>query len=1067
MSENAFNKLQIIAGFEDKLYNKTGTSTKLDEWAADKSLLEDEDAVSKKLEELAESFKKARQKVQDAQNPLQEKLNLLYEKAALSGRFDPSELEATITDKTEAQQLLSLLSKDVYVEATGKVQWLMNQSKRKEILTQLYTTGKLSTALAQPLPSTDETGMLLRRVIQEGEFMNASVLSDREKIAGLAALEMLEGIDLPKPGRESISSLIHEGFIIETYPYNEATFTGREAQLAQLEHFLRANNPVSGSWTGLVIYGLGGVGKSTLLAKFIHDVIRNQAATTVILDFDRPGVDPNDSSWLEREISRQTGRQYPAFADTLSQLRKSLRSYEENFRSEYESFYQSHEGKRQNKQLIAEIRNLLMNNTGQQVPFLLVLDTVEEAAQRNLMGVLHEWLMYLKDLLYPIELKVIFSGRLFNDHLQQVLQIQEVKEQIELTAFDEASAAAFLQKKGLSEPDAYKIIESGCIPLRPLELKLLAELVLKEPVQLDDLLKELSGDNSRDSQQLQEGMFNGLIYRRVLMRISDPKIRKLAYPGLILRYLTPQIILDILSPVLQLDIQDIDEAGRILNNLANYSWLCTIEKNGEVWHRRDMRLSMLQTMTAREPELVAKIRKAALEYFERAGDEKGMKAEYYYHLLMQVTTREDLENIEYKTGIYMVAAELIRDIADLPKPAAALVKFLSDITLKDDEILQLPAAEFLQIYSISFRQMVSGRRFLGAYQLYQRHRELTANTKKPAAPQSNAEQDMLFCLAEWDQITDPVQQKKVPNPGEALSLLSGYLFPYYFINTERWIDSYVYGLVEKLVENRSKGVLNEDAGGDLFRISHALVMLGGVTGIRRDTVKLLKQLVSLMDKTKLSPQGDRSRLLLYLLCYDEWPDFYQVSTSLIQLNTKWLEALISMDMPEASPLPGRIRDFLVDVNQQKNYSSKQLLSTIDSMQIRSDNNKRISVQLSRWHKKDLSYMVAGPDLLFRDPCRYAILDAATTIDDYRQLAEMIRKCIPFTLTDLEPEAFAATVSGNREFALEPFIEIVDRCWNLGSLLIFLNRAYPENKKINVVNELYMKWRRTFETLAPS
>ncbi len=44
-------------------------------------------------------------------------------------------------------------------------------------------------------------------------------------------------------------------------------------------------------------------------------------------------------------------------------------------------------------------------------------------------------------------------------------------------------------------------------------------------------------------------------------------------------------------------------------------------------------------------------------------------------------------------------------------------------------------------------------------------------------------------------------------------------------------------------------------------------------------------------------------------------------------------------------------------------------------------------------------------------------------------------CCQGKLNDLQPDVFAASMSQNGEIALEPFIEIIDRCWAIGDFLV--------------------------------
>ena len=64
----------------------------------------------------------------------------------------------------------------------------------------------------------------------------------------------------------------------------------------------------------LLVYGPGGVGKSTLIAKFILDHVGSAGGPQlpfVYLDFDRPGISANSPLTLLMEAVRQLGAQFP------------------------------------------------------------------------------------------------------------------------------------------------------------------------------------------------------------------------------------------------------------------------------------------------------------------------------------------------------------------------------------------------------------------------------------------------------------------------------------------------------------------------------------------------------------------------------------------------------------------------------------------------------------------------------------------------------------------------------------------------------------------------------------
>src|SRR5262249_15583604 len=150
-------------------------------------------------------------------------------------------------------------------------------------------------------------------------------------------------------------------------------------------------------------------GKSTLLAKYARDTIRRHSATVVVLDFDRPGIDPNDPTWLEAEMTRQVGHQYREIYGKLREVRQQIRAEKAGETSpnqgsalESYSYYRGMRG---------TIGEALLNAGLQTRPLLLMLDTFEEVVRQNLVSKLIEWLTDLVSAVYPTAVRVIFSGR--------------------------------------------------------------------------------------------------------------------------------------------------------------------------------------------------------------------------------------------------------------------------------------------------------------------------------------------------------------------------------------------------------------------------------------------------------------------------------------------------------------------------------------------------------------------------------------------------------------------------------------------------------------------------------
>ena len=169
-------------------------------------------------------------------------------------------------------------------------------------------------------------------------------------------------------------------------------------------------------------------------------------------------------------------------------------------------------------------------------------------------------------------------------------------------------------------------------------------MVTREPASsIDELEAEI-----REGGPAAKELFTGIVYKRLLQRIDDKDeiIRELAYPGLVLRYVTPALLEQVLVPALGLDLKHLSPAD-VLNKLASYGWLASrraSEDPQEVWHRRDLRQSILPLILAQEPDKARRISEAAIQFFSGKGEKEW--AESIYHRLLLMQTHQDGDSVE-------------------------------------------------------------------------------------------------------------------------------------------------------------------------------------------------------------------------------------------------------------------------------------------------------------------------------------------------------------------------------------------------------------------------------------
>lgn len=987
------------------------------------------------------------------------------ELAALSGKFHPDDLLPKRMAAATAQMILSRIAPSCSIDTTRKLQWQLNRQKRHEALLRMITTGALTTKLEGPLPPTDIYGDMLRRVLKEQTALPVKKLRQPEIIALSNALETLEGLPIPLPRLADVKALIKSPGILDQYTVISKDFIGRETELRTLHHFVFGNLQ-KGGWSGLVITGLGGVGKSTLLARFTEEVLAKQLAPVAILDFDRPGIVAADASWLTQEISRQIGEQYPAMKKLLAEARVDMRTSRETEGDGKSSISDSNEILRPLLKVVRAISTGFLAGWYSRKPLLLILDTMEEVVQSNDFHNLHNWLVWLAATMNPINIKVIFSGRLYDDQMKKLLAFSQIQNTpMVISEFDDTIAGQFLQKQGLSKVMTKKVLESGLLPLRPLELKLLARLLKEGKVSFSELSRELTqskGKGRRSSKPL----FTGIIYRRVLQRLSSQQVRAIAYPGLILRYINAELVMKVLKPALELKKFSETDAINAVETLSNFSWLAYKGERGEVWHRKDLRRSMLQLMIAEEPEKIAAIRENAINYFESLKTEESM-AEALYHRLMMMKKASDDEAFSLQ-ALQSAYRYINMDLADLPRPANVLLRYASGQTIPNTELHYLPVIYFKEAYHKAGGALLIDRRFIEAYQLYEKGNRLNPDLPpvKRAELLDNWDQETLFSMMEWEQIRLEPQISRIDLADPTLITLLNYLFPLAMVAPQRIDPGMVEALLERLTRSKTpfgNVTFKVNQVMILTRLAVCLAMSHRYNRLTQGAVNSLRSVIQLAHIEEPPPVLQKSLILLNVICGIPNTNFYTPATASLCLDKAWLTATRKLAPESQHPMYDKAAA-LLDPKSATVHPSRQFLGMLDTDLAVKCDWRHTGIRLKGMKKDALYRLIKGPDPIFRDSCRYALLDAFKTPKDLGVLATLMKKAIPVKVADLDGPSLEVVLSDNPELALEPFIELIDRSWKMESFLRSAATAKPRSTKLKRLSTAYRTWQQTLKKL---
>ena len=1000
--------------------------------------------------------------------------------AAVSGTLEPAALLKSVGVEVAGalgRSLLNALAPMFHVEVkTGKTLWSLLPEQRAQILDEVVRRG-----VPADLPETDEFGTMLRRVLDPNDHLDDAAVSELDPsqlLALVAATETLPDAQIDKPDLDAMYARIARERLLKTNDVLLQNFVGRHDELAQLRAFLE--KPLTRDWAGLLVTGLGGSGKSTLVAKFIGEVRERRVATVVVLDFDRPGVDPRDAQWLENELARQVGAEHPEIEARLRHAReaawgqKLLASAEQTYTSEARD---AHRGRR----LLDELRDSLLGLTPEPPALLLVLDTFEEVTQLKLEGLLIEWLVEVGDRLQPVPVKVIISGRIFD--IESTLGAADIERELHLDELAPDCAVELLRKEVASSsdrkvemPEAYalELVEGKLIPLRPLELKLVARLYLDSPDQIDELKSDL-----RNGGDMLKGLFAGLVYRRILARMSGASelVKQLAFPGLVLRYVTPELIREVLVPSLGLPPLEDEAAERAFHSLASYSWFAQRESSGQLRYRRDLRRATLKVARAQEAEKTRKIHQEAITWFSKP--QNTAPAEVLYHRLMLVSASNiDADLLE---DLSRHAKDVRSDIEDLPELAEALLLFAIQEAMRPEQIALLPSPYREEGYRRKGLASVNAGEFGLACAMHERYRE-----GRPAKVEQleQWEVETLFASAAWQQLRGRRPRRLEQSSGWrefVTDVFVGSVVESVGLSdiAEIWVE-------QKVVDGVGYGS-NDVSQTDRARLAFALTLRHGKAG-RPEWGTLLAATADMVERDRDVKRGKQweGRLILFQLLRRRpgaWARaLLATPISLDPSRHQDLLALSQTLAPElgSDALHGfldKIGDF-VKSGVRGRWTARSILAAInglagyapsclDGLDIPAEDRRIIAP--SGVDPAALFDRVAAVDPELRDPARFALRDAFA--DSQEDLRRLLSSVVPFTLDDLNPESFARELSADVEHALSVHIELVDRCGKLGELLSRAASVRPKSERLALVAGAHANWRaalrRLFEINATS
>lgn len=515
-----------------------------------------------------------------------------------------------------------LLGPDL-VAATGRKfsgTVMLDPRIRAETIQELASAGRLSLALAANPGQRDNPfqAHYERYLLHDAPPLQSQSLEELDATRQVAV--WLGGAVDGVPTEEEVDA--RAAYLRLLKPFEaiagDDVFRGRVQELAALRDFVDA-----GPGAALSVSGPGGVGKSALVARFMLEHTRLPEGGRIpfgYLDFDRPGLDIGECLALCLELLRQLDIQFPGddrFADIRA---RAVTRWGDG------TAVPAPERLGVARDLLGEVLARMAQVLGPR-PYVIVLDTFEVVQYRGEARAFPFWDMLAALRVRAPLLRLVVAGRA---PVETVAVAGGPVRHIVLGDLDDESAFGFLRAQGIESRELCERLVRT-FGRTPLTLKLVGSLAARTPGGAGALLDPAgtSGLLVAASDELIQGQ----LYERILDHITDPQVRRLAHPGLVLRRINPAVILEVLNEPCGLGLTTLEQAKSLFEELQRETSLVSVDAtDGDLVHRADLRRVMLKMLAMSAPAQVRQIRRLAVAYYRRQPGRRSRAEEWYHRL---------------------------------------------------------------------------------------------------------------------------------------------------------------------------------------------------------------------------------------------------------------------------------------------------------------------------------------------------------------------------------------------------------------------------------------------------
>ena len=567
----------------------------------------------------------------------------------------------------ESPRLILFSDVDRVTGEAGEVLFHLKPDVRRNALGELLTrAAMLETLEANPQRLKTRLQETWEEYLRSGTLPDLATLRYADLTNVCQIVGWMEDLDDSLPRSSEVLELARQKSVFSSFEHLvDSRFTGRTAELKRLrEHIGALPDKASAmsvqrqlqAWVGgkrkaiLAIHGPGGIGKTALIGTLLLDHAEANPKARIpfaYLAFDQPSLRIETPFTILVEAASQFELQWPEHRTAIEEFRADVRRVREQ-RSDLGDRRKLAASRGERIDEVQRLDNTLyvsfakairtlakrpLDKKTVQVPVLLVLDTFEEVQYRDRESLSGLWRMLAAIQREYEPFRVIISGR-------GAVEVADSKTKVEQFALPELSLPdrlTLLRRLGVTDPAMMDVVAQQ-VGGNPLSLRLAANLITSYPTEIGP-----SGIADLTTKKwllfrAGEEVIQGQLYRRILAHIHDESVARLAHPGMVLRRVTPEVILEVLAPVFLSSVrelppeQQVPEAKRLFEMLKAENALVTMDLEGALVYRPEIRRSMVRLLEQDRLAEVRTLRRAAIDYYSR-GEGVSARAEEMYHRL--------------------------------------------------------------------------------------------------------------------------------------------------------------------------------------------------------------------------------------------------------------------------------------------------------------------------------------------------------------------------------------------------------------------------------------------------